>query len=167
MYHLQHFCFAGEDMAKRHSIFELAVGPTDAWREEMSRLQAQELQEVLEQVRIHVQEFTAAVRRLQLAAGFVEGRLERLRNEAEKEARRQRRVSCRVTLRNFLGQPFREQDVRLADLSLCTRTGAAVRLEALTFKTGAGAIRATGLNEAKELFKTGAQLFRALGTLHT
>ena len=98
-----------------------------------------------------VQEVRNYFDNIQAAQEDIKQRLSRINEEHERSQRKARRETAKKSLRCFLNEPAEQSDGSLSALQLCTKSGAMVRLDALTFTVAAQQQEITTVNAAKRL----------------
>jgi hypothetical protein len=137
----------------KENVLKQACKSIDAWRayiDTLSRSDAEQAEAVLAD---SVEEFERTLSHLGYCRAIARGRMEKLKKEEEEADRKRRREGSRLCLRRFLGTPELPIDMPLAQLPLCTTSGATALLEGLFFD---GQL-VNSVNEAKRLFQAGAQ----------
>ena len=144
-------------MTKKEVLDALKKGNSE-WRLFLSNLPNHELSAVLKTVADILSELKAAVQRTQDAQLLLDSEIETRQQEEERAKRKQTRAKTKTSLREFLKQAETEQDIPFKQLSLCTKSGATVALNALTFKVGEKGQRTEMVNQGKKLFQQGVEL---------
>lgn len=137
-------------MAKREKIFELATGERASWLKYLEQVPLSKLVDLDSELQTAQKNLQALTERISWARDDVSFRAKNLVETVEHEKRQQRKAKLRMTLREFLQLPVNEPDRSLKGLTLCTKSGAAVRLESLTFS---GQKEIASLNGAREQFR--------------
>lgn len=138
---------------QNEELFKAAISGPEQWQSFASRLPADQLAALQKPLDAIIRDLQAYMGNATLARESLHLRLKTLAEADEIARRNKRRAAALTSLRVFLGEPLLEDDRPLADVSLCTKTGASVRLEALTFNTQSGPVEVRNVNAAKQLLQ--------------
>lgn len=137
-------------MVKYEDIFKLATGERASWLKHLEQVPLSELADIDSELQTAQQSLQTLAERISWARDDVSDRAKNLVEAGEQKKRQQRRTRRRMSLREFFQQPASEPDRRLRELSLCTKSGAEMRLEALTFQ---GQQEIASLNGVRDRFR--------------
>jgi hypothetical protein len=136
------------------------------WCEDLSNLTMEQLDGVEADVNAMRSQAEMTLARLSDALLLVATERERRRQQEDRRDRKGRRSQSMISLREFLKRPPGETDVRLEQLSLCSRSGAELRLRRLIFKVRDESRDVPMLNEAKAFAQLGLEPEAPMWDLH-
>jgi hypothetical protein len=125
-----------------------------AWQQHLGTCSEARLQGLTERVSTYRDDYQAFVDRINEALVELQDHIKERADEKERAARKKRVGETRIQLREFLERRLPD-DRNLEQLELCTKSGATVRLDALTFTLNSQARRVTRVSEARELLRQG------------
>jgi hypothetical protein len=134
-------------------LFKAAVGGPEQWRAFAGQLSANQLAVLQDELERIIRDLQGYLENAVSARENLRLRLKQHSEAGELARRNKRRAVAKTSLRAFLCEPLLENDKPLADLSLCTKSGASVRLDALTFDAQSGTVEVKNVNEAKQLLQ--------------
>src|SRR5882762_1772230 len=145
-------------MTSKREVLDALEKGRSQWQVFLSNLTTDELSDVAKTVTDLRSEFETSVKRMEDAQLLADSEIEKRQLAEERTKRKQTSAKPKTSLREFLAQPQTEKDIPLKHLFLCTKSGAAVELCALTFKVGTNGQRTEMTNEAKRLFQEGTEI---------
>ena len=123
-------------MASREDLLKNVIDGPEAWLKYVSSLRLSEMRKIESQLTQILAEHEQLLEELRNSATVVESQIKKQEQVQEEQRRISRSNRIGVSLREFLCQSPLEVDASLDKLTLCTKTGASLLLEGLTFKVG-------------------------------
>lgn len=140
-------------MSTDKGFFKAAISGSGGWRKYTESFSREQLLQAKEALSLIMPEVRSHLLSAESAQQDVIDRLKSLDKDEERLRKTQRKGQARISLRNFLSGEAEIVDKPLRDLQLCTKTGAAVRLDALVFLIAEKKIDVSTVNSAKEMLK--------------
>lgn len=138
-----------------NTVFTKARAQLEEWEEYIGGLNDDELMRVGQSLDKWIEEIDKASEALEVARQSLEYYVKRRAGRVEKDRRVARTASTRISLRGFLSAPPLGTDLTFEQLQLCSKTGASMRLEELSFLIEGGREAVRSINAAKEYFQKG------------
>lgn len=142
-------------MASRDEILKLAVSGQEHLLKYFEPLSLAEIKSIKLQLTAIATDLENLREGVMRSLSIAEHQIEKKEASREKQKKEARRKTDKTLLREFLIQPPLLVDARLDTLSLCTKSGAALLLDGLTFTGTSGETTMRTVNKAKELFVEG------------
>jgi len=138
---------------KNSELFKASIVGGDIWKSYLDSLSQDQLAAAQSDLAAIAKEVRNYLENVQAAECDIAQRLIEIAEERERSQRKSRREKVTKSLRCFLSEPAKQTDELLSVLHLCTKTGAAVRLDALTFTIVGKQQEVSSVNVAKTLFQ--------------
>ncbi|MBX2991326.1 MAG: hypothetical protein KF749_09160 [Bacteroidetes bacterium] len=141
----------------RDEIINLIINGNEPWQRHLEQLTMAEVRTIKAQLEVIVADFESLQEIMSRALSTTERIIERRETSRENSRRKVRRKKARMSLREYLIQSPSQTDMSLRSLTLCSKSGATLLLEGLTFKGSEGEFVARTVNTAKEHFAKGLE----------